>query len=158
MRAGMKAVLIAGIVGVWLTGCGSSSHSTASSSSSVATSTTTATQTDAQHRAEAIFERRVIPAYVRGLKPGSVRISSPCSRAFKADANGQKSPIPGTWLCGAWGLVAAGEPGAGKCEFIEAKVTAAGIVGTLQHEAIEFAQSSCQLNLGFGSPGRRPKT
>jgi len=61
------------------------------------------------------------------------------------------------WQCGAWGLIAAGEPSAGECEFIEAKVTAAGIEGKLQHEAVELEGSSCQVNLGFGSPGKRPK-
>jgi hypothetical protein len=116
-----------------------------------------AAEASARHHAEAIYERSGISFYVGELKASTVRFSFPCKQATKEGEGGREAPISGQWDCAGWGLIAAGEPEAGKCEFVEGNVRATGLVGKPEGEAMTFSGSPCQLDFGLGTPGKKPR-
>jgi hypothetical protein len=154
----LALVLVVGLAGVGLAGCGSSASSSSTGSSAPTATTNPAAEERAQHRAEAIYERQGISFYVGVIRPSTVRFSHPCPPA-KEGEEGHEKPVPGKWRCAGWGLISieggGGKPG--ECEFVEGDVTANGVVGKPEGSAMTFSSSPCQLNLGLGSPGKRPK-
>ena len=152
--------LVVGVIGI-ITGAGSSSSSRSTTTPTQTETSTTATanpavEAQAQHRAEAIYERDGLSFYIGAMRASTVRFSFPC-RSAKEGEEGHETPIPGKWDCAGWGLITSGELEAGKCEFVEGNVTATGLAGKPKGDAMTFAGGSpCQLNLGLGITGRRP--
>jgi len=141
----MGAIAAAALLG----GCGEQSAATAPANP--------AAEAQAQHRAEAIYERDGLSFYIGAMRASTVRFSFPCRSAKKGE-EGHETPIPGKWDCAGWGLITSGEPEAGKCEFVEGNVTATGLAGKPEGDATAFAGSPCQLNFGLGITGRRPSS
>jgi hypothetical protein len=153
VRSRLGTLLIAAVA---IAGCGSSSSSSGSTASS-SVKVNPAAEASARHHAEAIYERSGISFYVGELKASTVRFSFPCKQATKEGEGGHEAPISGQWDCAGWGLIAAGEPEAGKCEFVEGNVRATGLVGKPEGEAMTFSGSPCQLDFGLGTPGKKPR-
>ncbi len=140
-------------------GCGESAQTTTKAASTAAnTSAGSLSEPQAQHRAEVIFERQGLSYYIGVLKPSTVRFSDPCKQAMEGE-EGHETPVAGKWHCAGWGLIAivGGEGKPGECQFVEGEVTSHGLVGKPEGTAETYSESTCQLNLGLGSPGKKPK-
>ena len=156
-RSGATLAVIA-VSTLTMLGCGESTQMTTKAASTAASAAAGSVgEAEAQHRAAAIFERQGLSYYIGVLKPSTVRFSDPCKQATEEED--ESKPIPGRWQCAGWGLIAieGGEGKPGECQFVEGEVTSNGLVGKPEGSAETFSGSTCQLNLGLGSPGKKPK-
>lgn len=146
---------------VLIAGCGASEAETSSSSANTgapaSASAGAVSEAGGQRRAETIFERTGLSYYIGVLKPSTVRFMHECRQADVEED--ESKTIPGEWQCAGWGLItiegSEGKPG--ECEFVEGNVTAHGLVGKPTGNAQSFSGSPCQLNIGLGSPSKKPK-
>jgi hypothetical protein len=153
LLGGRQTLVLAALVAVALAGCGSSSSLSTTSSTAASNP---AAEAGAQRHAEEIFERQGLDYYIGELRASTVRFAHPCKAAEKEE----EKAVPGEWDCEGWGLVSVqggDDASPGQCRVVEGNVKATGLVGKPSGEAEDFHGSLCELDFGFGRPGKKPR-